>query len=188
MFVSHRTRLRPENSVLVVVDLQEPLLRVIHDRERLMGNVRLLIESANVLGIPIVATTQNAERLGELPVSLTELLPPDAPILNKMAFSCWGVVEPLLLPERRQVVLCGVETHICISQTALDLKANGFDPHVVADATSARTLEKHKLGMERIRDSDALPCAAEAAVYEWLGDASRPEFKAILAIVKSLPT
>jgi nicotinamidase-related amidase len=77
-----------------------------------------------------------------------------------------------------------METHICISQTALDLVASGYQVHVAADAVSSRTMEKHKLGMERIRDSAVLPCAAEAVVYELLQQAGTPEFKAILPLVK----
>jgi nicotinamidase-related amidase len=82
------------------------------------------------------------------------------------------------------VVVCGVETHICVSQTAHDLLHAGYRVHVPADGVSSRTLEKHKLGMERIRDADIKPCASEAAVYEWLREAGTPEFKEILKLVK----
>jgi len=85
---------------------------------------------------------------------------------------------------KKQIVLCGVETHICVSQTAHDLLHAGYQVHVVADAVSSRTLEKHKLGMERIRDASISPCAAEAVVYEWLEKAGTPEFKEILKLVR----
>ena len=85
---------------------------------------------------------------------------------------------------RQQILLCGVETHICVSQTALDLVHLGYQVHIAADAVSARSLEKHKLGMERMRDSAVLPCAAEAAVYELLREAGTPEFKSILQLVR----
>ncbi len=82
-------------------------------------------------------------------------------------------------------MLCGVETHICVSQTALDLMHRGYQVHVAADAVSSRSLEKHKLGMERMRDSSVLPCAAEAAVYELLREAGTPAFKSLLPFIKS---
>jgi nicotinamidase-related amidase len=104
-----------------------------------------------------------------------------------MCFSCGGSPPFLAALEatgRRQVLLCGVETHICVSQTAHDLAHAGYRVHVAADAVSSRSLEKHKLGMERIRDAGIKPCAAEAAVYEWLGEAGTAEFREILKLVK----
>ena len=175
--------------MLVVVDMQEPFLNVMHERERLTANVRLLVEAAVRLHIPIVPTTQYAERMGGV---IEEVMQPfrDAASksIDKMCFSCADseeFSESLAALKRRQVLLCGVETHICVSQTALDLTHQGCQVHVAADAVSSRTLEKHKLGMERMRDSGVVPCAAEAAVYEMLRAAGTPEFKAILPFVKS---
>ena len=85
---------------------------------------------------------------------------------------------------RKQMLLCGVETHICVCQTACDLLHAGFAVHVAADAVSSRTTEKHTLGMERIRDGGVLPCAAESAVYEWLGEAGTPAFREVLKWVR----
>ena len=184
----HPHILRRENTLLVVVDMQEPFLRGIHDRERLVGNVCLLAEAAAVMGVPAISTVQYAERMGGVVPEVAQafLDTAGAPI-DKMCFSCAGMPDFLAViasSGRCQVLLCGVETHICVSQTALDLVSHGYQVHVAADAVSARSLEKHKLGMERMRDSAVLPCAAEAAVYELLGQAGTPEFKAILALVK----
>lgn len=178
-----------ENTILVVVDMQEPFLRGIHDRERLIGNVRLLIQAAAKLNVPILTTVQYAERMGPLVPEIEHAVPDAAACVpvDKMCFSCAGSPAfQMALAERnrRQILLCGVETHICVSQTALDLVSQGYQIHVAADAVSARSLEKHKLGMERMRDSAVLPCAAEAAVYELLREAGTPEFKAILQLVK----
>lgn len=181
----HPHILRREDTLLVVVDMQEPFLRGVHDRERLTDNVLLLLQAASVLGVPLLLTTQYASRMGGVIPSVSELLPVRP--LDKICFSCAGLpefAEALRGAGRRQILLCGVETHICVSQTALDLAADGYQVHVAADAVSARTLEKHKLGMERLRDSGILPCAAEAAVYEMLREAGTPEFKAILPLVK----
>lgn len=177
-----------ESTVLVVVDMQEPFLRVIHDRERLTDNVLLLIKAAQVLGVPIVSSVQYAQRLGGFAPEIASALPIQAPApVDKLSFSCAGSPDFLTLlqeTDRKQVLLCGVETHICVAQTALDLAEQGFQVHVAADAVSSRSLEKHKLGMERIRDSAVLPCAAEGAVYELLREAGTAEFKSILALVK----
>jgi nicotinamidase-related amidase len=185
----HPHILRREDTLLVVVDMQEPFLRGIHDRERLLGNVRLLIQAAAILNVPILPTVQYAERMGGIVPEVTEAFPDFASCVpvNKLCFSCAGaegIGEGIASFDRRQLLLCGVETHICVSQTALDLAAQGYQVHVAADAVSARSLEKHKLGMERMRDSAVLPCAAEAAVYELLREAGTPEFKAILTLVK----
>jgi nicotinamidase-related amidase len=180
--------LRREDTLLVVVDMQEPFLRGIHERGKLLANVLLLMEAAQILALPVIATTQYAARMGAVIPEVAGKLS-TASTIDKMAFSCAGEPEfmkALAASGRRQIVLCGVETHICVSQTALDLAAQGYQVHVVADGVSARTLEQHKLGMERIRDCGGLPCAAEAAVYELLREAGSPEFKAILQLVKSM--
>jgi nicotinamidase-related amidase len=189
-FERHPHILDRSQTVLVVIDMQEPFLNVMHERERLTANVRLLVETAVRLHIPILTTTQYAERMGQVVNEIAQPLKDFSagkPI-DKMCFSCAGAdgfLEGLASLGRRQVLLCGVETHICVSQTALDLTQQGYQVHAAADAVSSRTLEKHKLGMERMRDSGVLPCAAEAAVYELLREAGTPEFKAILPLIKS---
>ena len=185
----HPHILRPEDTALVVIDMQEPFLNVMHERERLVANVRLLVQSAMAVRVPVVLTTQNSARLGGVAAEIAGAFPKPAALapIDKMAFSCAGAkgfLDGLEALGRRQILLCGVETHICVSQTALDLVHFGYQVHVAADAVSARTLEKHKLGMERMRDCGILPCAAEAAVYEWLREAGTPAFKAILPLVK----
>ncbi len=185
MSARHPHILRREDTLLVVVDMQEPFLRVIHDRERLTDNVLLLTRCAKILGVPALATVQNAARMGIVIPEVSEAF--DVTPLDKMCFSCWGLPEfreAVRASGRRQLLLCGLETHICVAQTALDLVNEGYQVHVAADAVSSRTLERHKLGMERLRDSGVLPCAAEAAVYELLVEAGTPEFKSVLALVK----
>lgn len=185
----HPHILRREDTLLVVVDMQEPFLRGIHDRERLVGNVRLLIEAAAVMQVPVIPTVQYAERMGGVVPEIAQAFPASTVCVpvDKMCFSgaeAEGFLDRAASFGRRQILLCGVETHICVSQTALDLASQGYQVHVAADAVSSRSLEKHKLGMERMRDSAVLPCAAEAAVYELLREAGTPEFKAILTLVR----
>jgi nicotinamidase-related amidase len=178
--------LRPNDTILVAIDLQDAFLNVIHERDRVIACAGLLLRAAPILGVPIIATTQNQARLGGMAADLADLLG-DASVVDKLAFSAVGAppfVEALQAAGRSQVLICGVETHICITQTTLDLIALGYQVHVAADAVSSRILEKHKLGMERIRDHGGLPVAAEAAVYELLGQAGTPEFRQILPLVR----
>ena len=188
-FERHPFILNRNRTVLVVIDMQEPFLNVMHERERLTANVRMLIQSADILRIPVLTTLQYAERMGGLVPEIAAVLPTDTPPpIDKMCFSCAGSAAfqaALAGTQKTQVLLCGIETHICVSQTALDLTHQGYQVHVAADAVSSRSLEKHKLGMERMRDSAVLPCAAEAAVYEMLREAGTAAFKSILPLVKS---
>ena len=184
----HPNLLRRDDCVLVVVDTQDALLDVMHGRDALVANCLLLCRAAAILGVPTLATTQYAARLGPLGASIAEARGAGASApFDKMTFSCLGspdFTDALARTGRRQVLLCGVETHVCVSQTAHDLLAAGYQAHVAPDAVSSRTLERHKLGMERIRDAGVLPCAAEAAVYEWLYEAGTPEFKEVLKLVR----
>lgn len=176
---------------LVVVDMQDSFLKVMHEPEAVTANVLLLCRAARTVGVPVLLTTQNAERLGGVLPEVAEAATaspetPNAPI-DKLAFSCAGspdFMAALRTTGRKQVLLCGLETHICIAQTALDLFAAGFATHVAPDAVTSRTMEKRKLGMERIRDAGVKPVAAEAAVYEWLREAGTPEFRQILSLVR----
>jgi nicotinamidase-related amidase len=174
--------------VLVVVDMQESFLKAMNGRDALTANVLLLCRAAQTLEIPVLMTTQNAERLGDVTPEVVEAAGKDAPLaIDKLAFSCVGSPDfrtALKATGRKQVLLCGVETHICITQTALDLFSAGYAVHVAPDAVTSRTVEKHKLGMERLRDNGIKPVATEAAIYEWLKEAGTPEFRQILALVK----
>jgi len=135
--------------------------------------------------MPILATAQNPGRMGSVEGRLLEFLP--SPPLGKMTFSCCGLPEFLAKVEssgRRQAILIGVETHICVSQTAIDLLNAGYEVIVCPDAVSSRTVEMHKLGMERMRDSGVLPVHSEAVAYEWMGTAEHPSFREALKLVK----
>lgn len=186
----HPSLLRRDSAMLVVVDPQDTLLRTIHQRDHLIKHMQLLIAAARIVGVPVIATTQNADRLGGIPEDLaTSLFDAEAVLFDKMSFSCCGsqeFVHHLDGLGRNQIVVIGVETHICVAQTAMDLSTLGFQTHIAADAVSSRTFELHKLGMERIRDSGVLPCASESVLYEWAEVAGTTEFRAMLPLVKEL--
>jgi nicotinamidase-related amidase len=173
------------DSTLIVVDVQPTFMKAIWETERVRARAEFLLRIAQIAGVPAIATEQYPERMGGTDPSLLPLLP-DPPV-GKMTFSCCGAssfLERLSATGRRQAVLVGIETHICVSQTAVDLLNAGYEVLVCPDAVSARTVEMHKLGMERMRDSGALPIHSEAVAYEWLGTASHPRFREALQIVK----
>lgn len=183
----HPHLLQADHSVLVVVDLQEPFLRHVTERDRVIQQCRLLIQAANVLRVPVIATLQYAQRMGGLVPEIAEVLPEGAEPIDKMCFSCYGA-EPfraaLLASERTQVVICGVEAHICVTQTALDAHDAGFQVHVVQDAVSSRSPENWRVAMDRLRQAGVVVTCAESVVYEWLVRAGTDEFRQILQWVK----
>lgn len=183
----HPQILRADRSVLVVVDMQEPFLRHVHERERVVQQCRLLVQSANVLKVPVIATLQYAQRMGGIMPEIAEVLPAGSEPIDKLCFSCYGS-EPfraaLMASERTQVVVCGVEAHICVLQTALDAQEGGFQVHVVQDAVSSRAQENWQVAMERLRHAGVVVTCAESAIYEWLVQAGTDEFRQVLQWVK----
>lgn len=182
----HPNLLNRDTSLLLVIDLQTSFVQAIDRWDDCVKSARLLIQAARELGIPIIPTTQNATKLGGIVPEIESALGP-ARSFDKLTFSCAAdsfLADAIRGARRQQVVLCGIETHICVSQTALELQALGYQPHVAVDAVSSRSLEKHKLGMERLRDNNVFPAATEAIVYEWLGIAGTPEFRALLPFIK----
>ena len=177
--------LRAGNTVLVVVDMQEPFLRNLFERERVIHNVCMLLDGAKVLEVPVIATTQVAERMGGVISEVQERLG-DAPILDKVTFSCWNepFQQEIQQHSRQQVLLCGAEAHICVSQTAHDLLAAGYQVHVVEEAVSSRSEANARLGFAKMRQSGVIPASLESALYEMLGRAGTPAFREILKIIK----
>jgi len=174
-----------EDAVLLVVDVQGKLARLMHEADALFDQIARLVRGATVLEVPVLATEQNPDGLGP---TVEEVRPhlPSAP-MPKMAFSCCGepaVVEGLEATGRRQVLLCGIETHICVYQTARDLLARGWEVHVVADAVSSRAAGNREVGLEKMRAAGAEITSVETALFEMLKAADGPAFREILDIVK----
>ncbi|MBX7136175.1 MAG: isochorismatase family protein [Fimbriimonadaceae bacterium] len=174
-------------SVLVVIDLQPSFMTGVVDRERVLARSKFLIASASALGVPIIATTQYATRMGGVDPSLVEVLAPAEPFIDKMSFSCAGsdhFLRSLERTDRTQVVLCGIESHICVCQTAIDLLGLEYEVYLAADAISARTQEAHDIAMRRISDSAGWITHSESCVYEWMRTAEHPQFRQVLGLVK----
>ena len=180
--------LEADNCALLVIDIQEKLLPPIHERERLVRNSQLLIRLAKILNMPIIASTQYAKGLGNTVSDVASLLP-TGDVVDKLQFSCFGsdVFCSLVknLPgNRNTMLLCGMETHICVMQTALAALRNGYLVHVASDAVGSRSEWNWKVGLERMRAAGAIISSTEMMIYELLRSSGTPAFKAILPYLK----
>lgn len=183
-----RRQLEPEQCALIVVDIQEKLLPPIWQKEQMLRNSQLLIRLARILKIPALITTQYAKGLGNTTPEIASLLPDSAPI-DKLMFSCFGseVFCSLLkrLPgQRTTVLLCGMEAHICVMQTALAALREGYLVHVASDAVSSRTESNWRIGLDRMRDAGAVISSAEMMIYELLRSSGAPAFREMLPYLK----
>ncbi len=173
------------NSVLVVVDVQEKLFPVCQEKELLEQRVQLLMEGAQVLGIPIIVTEQYVRGLGHTIDSLGKCA--SAAVVEKTTFSCFGnenFRQTLRSLERTCLVLCGIEAHICVAQTALDGIGHGYDVVVAEDAISTRLPHTKALGIAKMRQHGAKTDCTEGVLFTWLGQCDRPEFKQLLPLFK----
>jgi len=172
-----------DDSILAVIDVQEKLTPVIARRERVIDNVVRLLKFAEVIGLPVILTEQ--ENLGATLPEIKDLIPDSRPI-PKLVFDCFRSDEfEQALQEigRNTLILTGVETHICVAQTALHALRE-FEVHVVSDATSSRTLDNRNVGLERMRQSGAVITSTEMLIFELLQRAGTEEFRATLPLVK----
>ncbi|MCD4700040.1 MAG: hydrolase [Phycisphaerae bacterium] len=173
------------NTLLVVIDVQGKLAQSMHEKASLFEDIAKLIKAAGVLEVPIIRTEQYPEGLGATIPEIAELLPGEA--ISKIAFSCCGerrFAEAMEKSGRNQVLLCGIETHVCVYQTAIDLLESGHEVHVVADAVSSRTAANKAIGLAKMKDAGAAVTSVETALFELLKEAEGEKFKAILRIVK----
>ena len=180
------SRIDRKQTGLVVVDIQERLLPSIFEMETLVQNALRLINGAAILRLPVFATEQYRKGVGATVPEIASAIPDFAP-MEKTAFSCFGApgfVEALRAKGVTDVVLCGIEAHVCVLQTCFDLLEHGFRPFVVADAISSRTAENHRLGVERMRDAGGVMVTTEMILFELLERAGTEEFKQVLALVK----
>lgn len=178
-----------ERAVLVLIDMQHRLADAMPRRDEVVGTSVLLARAAAALDVPVIVTRQYPAGLGDTVPEIAEALGPHQPV-DKTAFDC--LREPsfrvrLEATGRRQVVLAGMEAHICLTQTALGLRAGGWDVHVVADAVCSRRDADRDSALHRLRAAGVTVTTAESVIYEALGQAGTPEFKAVLELVKAQP-
>lgn len=182
-----------DDAVLIVVDEQERLASAMHDREPVVAATVRLVRVAQLVGLPIVVTRQYPTGLGDLEPALRDAIAAAEAAgsrvshVDKLAFDCFGepvFCEALAATGRKQLLIAGMETHICITQTALSAVRAGFDAHVAADACCSRSDEHHALALDRIRAAGVVVTTCESVMYELVGLAGTDEFRALLGIVK----
>ena len=171
---------------LTVVDVQGKLAQLMHGREALFKNVQILVQAAKILEIPILWCQQCPDALGPTVPEIAQLLDENEPI-NKSAFSCCGDEQfnaRLKDLARNQVLLCGIETHVCIYQTAVDLLQQNFHVNIIADAVSSRTIENKQIAINRLAAEGAGISCTEMALFELLKTAEHTKFRHIAKLIK----
>jgi nicotinamidase-related amidase len=180
--------MRCDATALLVIDVQERLVPAIPDSRQIIWNCRRLLDGARMLGVRTAVTEQNPEKLGATVGALTAAH--SGPTFSKMAFSagdCGELFAQWRAAGVERVLVCGIETHVCVAQTALDLLAAGYQTFVAADAVGSRAKHDHDLALRRLESSGAVITTVEAALFEWCERAGTAEFRQISALVKELP-
>ena len=182
--------LNREEAVLLVVDVQERLVPAIHKDlyPRALRNMQIAIEAAGTLGIPILLTEQYPKGLGRtVPEVMGALDGKEYRLLEKMTFSCArdeGFLSAVSELHRRQVILVGMETHVCVYQTSVDLCRAGYSLFILDDAVSSRFLHNYQSGLQALRDAGCTVISTETAIFELLKVAATPEFKKVSSLIK----
>ena len=178
---------RRSDSQLLVVDVQERLAPAMADLETTLANIAILASAGRALGIPATLSEQYPKGLGPTLSRVLDACGADAPALAKLHFSCGR--DPAILTRiaglsRSQIVVCGLESHVCVLQTALDLKSRGFDVFVAIDATDSRRAESKALARDRLTAAGVCVATTEMIVFEWLEQAGTAQFKAVSPLLR----
>lgn len=186
--MAHALKLTREGSALLVVDVQERLFAAMdaEHREEVVRNLKVLAAAARRLGLPIVVTEQYPKGLGHTLPELREALGAVGP-LEKVTFSCCEAEEfmaRLKATRATQVILAGIEAHVCVLLTGLDLLGLGYAVHVVADAVTSRTQGNWRIGVEQLRQAGAVITATESVLFQLLGKADTDDFRALLKLIR----
>lgn len=177
--------LNKENAVLIFIDVQGRLSELVDGADTLFKNLRRLLEGMKSLEVPVIITEQIPEKLGPTRDEFKPFITGSP--LTKTSFGCCGepaFIQALEKTKRRQIILCGIETHVCVYQTALELLAARYEVYVVVDAVSSRDPANKTLALRRMETEGVKLVGTEMLLFELLGDAKAPQFKSILQIVK----
>jgi nicotinamidase-related amidase len=179
-------RILKEDSAAVIIDIQERLLPHMYDGEKMLRNCEKLIEGLKILSVPITVTQQYTKGLGPTQPSIMEMFS-DFSFIEKTTFSCCGEPafrENISLSGKKNIIICGIEAHVCVLQTCIDLIDDGFTPVIVADCISSRKPEDKSIAIERMRQEGALITTLESILFELTGRAGNDIFKSISRLVK----
>ena len=183
----HSNSLDIDNSLLVVVDVQEAFRKAIPDFAEVVSRVALAVRGFQVLGRPVVVTEQYPKGLGPTAEELMLSVPDEVSIIEKTTFSSYA--DPKFVSEiekfqAKQIVLCGVETHVCVSQTAHDLLAAGYQVHLLNDCVASRYRHDREAGIRKMLASGVVPSSMEMALFEMMRDSRHEKFRDVQALVK----
>lgn len=179
-------RITKENTTALFIDFQERLFPAMNEKDTLLKNTKMLVEGLNILGIPMAFSQQYTKGLGETISEISSLVHNFAPI-EKISFSCFGVEEYTAFLQHHQsrtIILCGIEAHVCVLQSVVDLKEAGYTPVVVTDCISSRTPLSKESAIERFRHEQIMMCTCESILFELTRSAKAEEFRAISKLVK----
>jgi nicotinamidase-related amidase len=179
-------RIKKEDTIAVVIDVQQRLFPFISENEKLSSNIIKLVKGLKVLGIEIIVTVQYSKGLGETIEPIKRTLG-DFEHLEKMSFSCCGFsdfMDVLKKSGKKNVIVCGMESHVCVLQTTLDLLEEKFQPVLIEDCVSSRNLSDKKIAIERMRQEGAIISSYESILFELLEVSGTETFKEISKIVK----
>ena len=185
----HEKLCQSQHSQLLIIDIQERLAAVMPGKvlEKVIQNNAILLQAAKQLNIPVVRSEQYPKGLGNTLEGISAHLPADTTVIEKTCFSCVdaeGFQELFAKHHRQQVVITGIESHICVLQTALQLQRQGYAVYVTEDATCSRHKSNHKNAMARLRQNGIIITNTESVLFEWLRDAKHPEFKSLSQLIK----
>jgi nicotinamidase-related amidase len=174
------------DAVLIIIDIQGNLAQAMSDKENLFANTIKLIKGFKVFNLPVIVTEQTPQNLGQTMPQIAAQLDGIKP-MAKETFSCWADVhfrEQMEVLNRRHIVLLGIESHVCVYQSALDFISNGYNVHLVADAVSSRTKDNRDIGLAAMKSAGAHLTSTEMVLFELLRTAADPKSKDIFKIVK----
>lgn len=185
--MSHPRILDKNKTALVIVDFQEAFRLMIPHFDEIALSISKAVQGFQILNLPIIVTEQYPKGLGHTADEILEQLPGHFHSIEKTAFSSCGAsefIEKLNATNTKQVVLCGLETHICVNQTAHDLLNEGFEVHVLNDAVGSRFIENKKIGLNKMNMNGAIPSCVEMALFELMKDSKHEHFKEIQNLIK----
>jgi len=185
--MSHPNILDKNKTILVVVDLQEAFRHPINDFSMIASRTSIIVRGFQILNLPIIITEQYPKGLGRTAEEVLFSLPPEFEVVEKSAFSSCGAssfTDKLQATGANQIVLCGLETHVCVNQTAHDLLSKGFQVHVLTDCVSSRFAQDKETALRKMQMSGVIPSCVEMTVFELMRDARHEQFKEIQNLIK----
>lgn len=183
--MSAKGNLKRKNTALLVIDVQERLAPVIYNKDEVIANTNILISGSGILGVPVIVTEQYPKGLGHTCAEI--IIPEGNTPIEKMCFSCYlsePVKKQLKKLKVKSVLLAGIEAHICVLKTALDLLDNDFEVHIVADAVGSRKESNHRTALKRMKQSGAFIASTEMVLFQLMDVAGTDEFKAISKLIR----